>query len=254
MVIFRFERSDGTTATRPPRRSTSQASSVACARISPGTSSARSSDVAAKDLGRLHRPQRGAVERLDHDARATRGRLRTSTRTGLGLHALDRVGDRRRGDRRIEALVACQRSQRPPHELRGGQRPRRVVDDDQVSPGAPGPAARSARAHRLRAHGPALDAEHARGRGHAGRQRDHDALDALAVTPPRRRSRHRGRASDRRSTASSERPASSTSALGDRQIPGARRARRQRSVQAAKPLYSAIAIWLEAEVASSSSR
>ena len=101
-MIFMFDAGAGTIRTTPPVRSTSQASSVAAASTSSGAGERALERRAAKDLRRLHGPQRRAVERA-HDLAA------------VGL--LDRVGHRRGGDRRL-AAVLLQRGERVGEQLR----------------------------------------------------------------------------------------------------------------------------------------
>ena len=94
---------------------------------------------AAEHLRRLHGPQRGALERAQHDPAGD---------------LLDRVGDRRGGDHGV-AVVALELVERGAHELRRQQRPSGVVDDDRIAVGGararPGPTASGVRRRAPRA-------------------------------------------------------------------------------------------------------
>ena len=155
VVTLKFAGEDSTTRTLPPARSTSQASSVACARIASSTASAASSAARRNACGvcTAHSRERSSV---------------AMTATVLGL--LDRVGHGRRRDR---AVGVRERRHDTPEQLGLDQRPRRVVDDDLIRRSRRASAARTdSRARRAAAH-----ADAARGRGDAPRQRDDDLLD-----------------------------------------------------------------------------
>ncbi len=159
MVIFRLPGSEPRTCTTPPARSTSQASSVACASSASEHASARSSAARRKTCGvcTAHSRVRGSVP---HDG--------ASVVTDL----LDRVGHRRGGDHRVGFGRALELGQRLLVQLRRGQRTRGVVDDHRVALAAGG----KRRPHRVRAMHPAGNGDRSLRGGVelVGGERDHD--------------------------------------------------------------------------------
>ena len=111
VVTLKFAAGDSTTRTLPPARSTSQASSVACARTLVRHVERAPEHRHAERLRRLDRPQPRAVVGADDGA------------VGAGL--LDRVGHARGGDRRVGVLEP---GQRRAEQLRRDERPGGVVD------------------------------------------------------------------------------------------------------------------------------
>ena len=240
-------------ATRPPTRSTSQASSVACASTSCGHLQRPFERPAAEHLRRLHRPQLAAVERLDHDSPA--------------VGPLDRVGDRRRGDRARQALD------------RPRARPARAATSSAVSsgraasctstarPGSPGPAAASALRTESERTAPPSTAVTPVGAGVPGGRASTILLDPIHAAAARRRSTRTADGRPARTSAFGRAGPEALAAPGghdqgdghcsrdaSRTRPSDRHGAgrvRERSRRYSAP---ATAIWLEAESASSSSR
>ena len=137
-MTLKFSGEDSTTRTVPPARSTSQASSVARARIAAIDRQGGLERLAPEGLRRLDRPQTRAVER-GHDRAVVAG-------------LLDRVHDPCGGDRAVRALEL---GDDPREQVRRDERSRRVVHHDRA--GARRGLQR--RPHRLRARRTAAHAD-----------------------------------------------------------------------------------------------
>ncbi len=173
VVTFSSRGSPSTTATRPPPRSTSDAQSVAPSRSPANAAPERRRE---ERLRRLGRDETVAVDGLHDDAVA---------------NALERVGDRERRDRAVEALAERRRAARSTTASSTSGRAASWTSTTSASSGTSASAARD----RLRARRASRDAgDDLRGRELLGeedrrllparRRRDDDRVDELAPVEP----------------------------------------------------------------------